>query len=104
MLQHCHKVHNVFSSGYSNFESEYYTNLDQIFSSQTGFSRHNHTENKDPKISGMDIKVDAIQTATNIPECMSIPQLQQGTSQDDNLQLQNGYIVMGWPETRDQMS
>ena len=35
-------------------------------------SRHNHTENKDSEIYGMDIKVDAIQTATNIPECMSI--------------------------------
>ena len=49
-------------------------------------SRHNHTENKDEEIPGMDIKVDAIQTATDIPECMSIPQLQQATAQDNHLQ------------------
>ena len=34
----------------------------------------------------MDKKVDAIDTATNIPECMSIPQLQQAMAQDDHFQ------------------
>ena len=53
-------------------------------------SKHNHTENRDPEIPGRDIKVDAIQTATNIPECMSIPQLQQATTQDDHLQWLRG--------------
>ena len=33
-------------------------------------SRHNHTENKDAEIHGMDIKVDTIQTMTNILKCM----------------------------------
>ena len=49
-------------------------------------SRYNHTENKDAEIHGMDIKVDAIQTTTNIPECMSIPQILQAIMQDKNLQ------------------
>ena len=49
-------------------------------------SRHSHTENKDTEILGMDIKVDAIQTATKIPNCTSIPQLQQATAQDNHLQ------------------
>ena len=48
-------------------------------------SRHNHTENKDAEIPGIDIKVDAIQTATNIPDCMSVPQVQQATAQDNHL-------------------
>ena len=43
-------------------------------------SRHNHTE-----IQGMDTKINAIQTAKNIPECMSVPQLQQATAQNDHL-------------------
>ena len=47
-------------------------------------SRHYHTENKDAEIQGTDIKVDTIQTATNIPECMPIPQLQQAVAQDDH--------------------
>ena len=58
-------------------------------------SRHNHTKNKDAEIPYMDIKVDTMQTATNIPECMSIPQLQQATAQDDHLQWLKGYIIMG---------
>ena len=49
-------------------------------------SRHNHTENRDAEIHGIDIKVDAIQIMTNIQECMSIPQIQQVTTQDDQLQ------------------
>ena len=48
-------------------------------------SRHNHTENKDAEIPGMDVKVDAIQTMTNIPECMSKQQSQQATSHDNHI-------------------
>ena len=53
-------------------------------------SRHNHIEKKDDKIPGMDIMVDAVQIAKNIPECMSVPQLQQATAQDDHLQCLKG--------------
>ena len=34
---------------------------------------------------------------------MSIPQSQQATTQDDHLQWLKGYIIVGWPETRDQI-
>ena len=51
----------------------------------------------------MDIKVDTIQTARKIPAYMSIPQLQQATTQYDHLQWLKGCIMMGWPENRDQM-
>ena len=66
-------------------------------------SRHNYTESKDEEICGMAVKVDTIQTMTNIPECMSIPQFQQATTQDKDLQYLKGYIITGWPENRDQM-
>ena len=35
-------------------------------------SRHNHTEGKDKPIKGMDVWVDAIQTAMDMPECISM--------------------------------
>ena len=47
-------------------------------------------ENKDEEIHGMDIRVGTIQTSMNIPECMSIPQIQQATAQDEHLQQLKG--------------
>ena len=49
-------------------------------------SRHNHTENKDEEMHGMNVKVDTIQTTMNISECMSILQIQQVTLQGQHLQ------------------
>ena len=49
-------------------------------------SRHNHMENKDEEICGMDVRVDAIQMTTYIWECMSITQIQQATMHDEHLQ------------------
>ena len=65
-------------------------------------SRHNHIENKDEEICGMDM-VDGIQRSTNIPECMSITQIQQMTTQNEHLQWLRGYIITGWPEIKDQV-
>ena len=48
-------------------------------------SRQNHKENKDPEIPGMQMNIDAIETMTNIPDCMTLQWLQQATSQDDHL-------------------
>ena len=47
-------------------------------------SWHNHTENKDEEIH--DTRMDAIQTSTNVPECMSIQQIQEAIAQDEHLQ------------------
>ena len=55
------------------------------------------------KIHGMDIRVDAIQTSTNVPEYMSIQQIQQATAQDEHLQQLKGYIIAEWPETKDKV-
>ena len=35
-------------------------------------SRQNHTENKDAEMPGMQLNIDAIQTTTNIPNCITI--------------------------------
>ena len=43
-------------------------------------SRQNHTKNKDAELPGMQLNIDSIQTTTNIPDCITIQQLQQATS------------------------
>ena len=66
-------------------------------------SCHNHKENKDEPIQGMDIRVDAIQSKTDVPECMSILQIQQPMAQDGYLQWLKNNIISGWPATKDQL-
>ena len=63
-------------------------------------SRHNHVEGKDKPIKDMDIQVDAIQSATDMLECVSVTGIQQASMQDDHLQklkkilsLQDGLIL-----------
>ena len=51
----------------------------------------------------MQLNIDTIQTMTNIPDCMTIWQLQQATSQDDHLHKLKDYIIRGWPESKDLM-
>ena len=51
----------------------------------------------------MDIRVDATHTSMDIPECMSMLQIQQATAQDEHLQQLKGYIIAGWLEIKDQV-
>ena len=46
-------------------------------------SRHNHKENKNNEIMGIKINIIAIDTATGIPKCMAIQEMQQATAKDD---------------------
>ena len=39
-------------------------------------SRHNHVEGKDKPIKDMDVWVDAIQSMTDMPECVSMAEIQ----------------------------
>ena len=50
----------------------------------------------------MDIRIDAIQSATDIPECISIKQIQQASVQHEHLHLKNS-IIAGWLSTRDEL-
>ena len=58
-------------------------------------SHHNHKENKDEPIQGMDISLYAIQSMTDVPECMSISQIQQTMAQDGHLQWLKNNIISG---------
>ena len=66
-------------------------------------SRHNHTEGKDKPIKGMDIWVDTIQTAMDMPECISMVEIQHVSSMDNHLQQLKGFIITGWPDSRDEL-
>ena len=48
----------------------------------------------------MDTRIDAIQSMTDIPECVYIPQIQQASAQDEHLQHLKNYIIAGWPSTK----
>ena len=67
------------------------------------WSQHNHQEGKYKPIKDMDIKIDAIQSVTDIPECISIKQIQQLSVQDEHLQCLKNSIIVGWPSTRDEL-
>ena len=51
----------------------------------------------------MDIRVDATQASTNVPECMSVQQVQQATALDEHLQQLEGCIIPGLPESKEQV-
>ena len=51
----------------------------------------------------MDIKINAIWIATDIPECVSMSQIQQAYTQDDHLQCLKSFIITGWPSTKDKL-
>ena len=54
-----------------------------------------HKENKDEEVPGMQINIDVIQTTTNIPDHMTIHELQQAMSQDEHLQHLKEHIIHG---------
>ena len=51
----------------------------------------------------MDIQVDGIQSARDIPECVSVVEIQQASAQDDHLQKLKNLIIAGWPDTKDML-
>ena len=66
-------------------------------------SRHNHTEGKNKPIKDIDIWVDAIQTTTDILECILMPEIQQASSQDNHLQHLKSLVNAGWPDNKDEL-
>ena len=66
-------------------------------------SRQNHNKNTDAEIPHMQLGINAIHTATNIPECMTMHELQLVTYLDQHLQCLKDYIIQGWPKSRDQI-
>ena len=66
-------------------------------------SHNNHIEGKDKPIKGMDIRIDAIQSTTDMPECISMAEIQQASVQDNHLQCLNSLIIAGWPNSKDEL-
>ena len=52
----------------------------------------------------MELWVDIIQTATDMPKCLSMTELQQVSSQDNHLQKLKHFIITGWPYSKDEIS
>ena len=65
--------------------------------------QHNHTEGKDKPIKGMGVQVGTIQTAMDMPECISMAEIPQALSLDNHLQQLKGIITTGWPDSRDEL-
>ena len=65
--------------------------------------QHNHAEGKDKPIKDVDIRIDAIQSVANIPECVSVSEIQQASTQDDHLQCLKSFIITGWSNPKDKM-
>ena len=59
-------------------------------------SCHDHIEGKDKPIKGMAIRIDAIQSVTDMPECVSMTEIQQASTQDNHLQCLKSFIIAGW--------
>ena len=47
--------------------------------------------------------MDVIQTMTDMPECVSMAEIQQASSLDNHLQQLKGIIISGWPDSRDEL-
>ena len=60
-------------------------------------------ESKDKPIKDMNIRIDTIESVTDIPECVSISQIQQAFTQDDHLQCLKSFIIAGWPSTKEEL-
>ena len=65
--------------------------------------RNNHIEGKNKPIKDMDVQVDAIQSSVDMPECISIEEIQHVLSQDVHLQQLKTFIIAGWPHTKDEL-
>ena len=65
--------------------------------------RHNHTGGKDKPIKDMDVWVDVIQSVIDMPESISMAEIQQASAQDDHLQQLKSFLIAGWPDTKDEL-
>ena len=66
-------------------------------------SWHKHMEGKDKPIKDIDIQVDAIQSLVDVPDCISIEEIQWASLQDAHLQQLKTFIIAGWLHTKDEL-
>ena len=65
-------------------------------------SWNNHREDKD-KTTGMNINVNTISTAVNMPVCTFIEDIWLARCKDSHLQKLKPYIIHGWPHKKDKL-
>ena len=51
----------------------------------------------------MQLDIDAKQTTTNIPKCVTKEELQQTLSQDEYLQQLKEHVIKGWSDNKDEI-
>ena len=51
----------------------------------------------------MDVQVDAIQSTTDMPECVSMVEIQQALAWDNHLQKLKNFIISDWPDMKDEL-
>ena len=66
-------------------------------------SRYNHVGGKEKPTEDMDVKVDALQSKTDMLECVSMAEIQQALAQDYHLQQLKSFIIAGWPDMKDEL-
>ena len=54
-------------------------------------------------VEDMDVQVDAIQSTTNMPECVSMAKIQEALTQDDHLYQLRNFIIAVWPNMKDEL-
>ena len=52
----------------------------------------------------MQVNINTIQITMNIPECMTIHEMQQAMSQDNHLQQLKEQVIRGWPGNKDHIA
>ena len=67
-------------------------------------SCNSHKENKDKKIYGMKINMNANITSLNIPVCISIQDIQNPIHEDAHLQELKAYIIQGLPQKKEDVA
>ena len=64
-------------------------------------SHQNHNERKDQEIAGMNINTYTCNTGTDISVCTSVEDIRNAMITDAELQILQTYIIIGWPQNRD---
>ena len=100
MWQHYHRLQQILLRIHQ-YRAKITYKPSQISSLQTGYPDKNHKDDKDEEITGMQVNIGTVETATNIPEYMMIHELQHKTAIANHLQQLKEHIIKRWPENKD---
>ena len=65
-------------------------------------SQHNHTENRDQDIAGVNINIHTVSTVVDVPVCMLIEDLRAAMRKDAELQMPQVHKIKAWPQNKDE--